>query len=181
MIRKYYLLVLLALMSAGCTRTPGYNYNEGLIYGTIYHIVYESRDGKDLHDEIKKNLGEYNRIFSTFDTVSVISKINNNKPVKINSTFLACFNKSMEISKRTGGAFDITTGPLVNAWGFGPEKRKEMTPAKIDSLLKITGYEKIRLQEGKVINRPGHHPGPGAPDSRLRRLSPGRIPGREGM
>ncbi len=146
------LLIFLVAVLCSCQNAPSkYIYNEGSVYGTIYHIVYESRNGKDMHDEIKNKLGEYNRTFSTFDTVSVISKINHNKPVKINSTFLECFNRSMEISKITGGAFDITTGPLVNAWGFGPEKRKEMTPAKIDSLLKITGYKKIRLQEGKVV------------------------------
>lgn len=149
MIRKYYLL-LLALMLAGCTRTPGYNYNEGLIYGTVYHIVYESPDGSDLHDQIRDNLDRLNSIFSTFDTMSVISKINRNKPVDPDPEFLYCFNRAMEISEITGGAFDITAGSLVNAWGFGPEEKKRMTPEKVDSLKRITGYRKIVITDGEI-------------------------------
>lgn len=147
-------LILLSFVIAGltmCRKPDAYIYNEGYIYGTIYHIVYESPEGEDLHDEIKNKLNAYNAIFSTFDSSSVISKINNNREVDPDELFLKCYLRSMEISEITGGAFDITAGPLVNAWGFGPEERRKMTQDKVDSLLRITGYEKVNLKDGRIV------------------------------
>ncbi len=149
--RYNYLLVIICFaLLFSCSQPAKYIYNEGRIYGTYYHIVYEHPNGDDIHSEIQKKLDEYNKIFSTFDSTSVISKINNNKPVAPDEIFLKCYNRSMEISALTGGAFDITAGPMVNAWGFGPEDKTKMTPKKIDSLKAITGYTKVKLVNGKI-------------------------------
>lgn len=149
LIRIFVVCLILSSLFA-CKNHSKYIYNEGSVYGTIYHVVYESPDGKDIHEEIKDKFDQLNRIFSTFDPSSVISKINNNQPVELCSEFISCFRRSMEVSEITGGAFDITAGSMVNAWGFGPEERKKMTPEIIDSLKAITGYKKIRLSEGKI-------------------------------
>lgn len=143
--------ILAFIFLASCQNTPAkYIYNEGYIYGTNYHIVYESPGGKDLHEEIQNELDRYNKIFSTFDSTSVISKVNNNQPVELDDIFLTCYRRSMEIAEITNGAFDITAGPMVNAWGFGPEDKKRMTQEIVDSLKNITGYQKIQLKNGQV-------------------------------
>lgn len=144
-------ILLLSIGLSACQHKPQYIYNEGYVYGTVYHIVYESPAGKDFQSIINDRLMELNRIFSTFDSCSVISMINNNQPVEPDSLFWHCFYRSMEISEITGGAFDITAGPMVNAWGFGPERRRVMTPEIIDSLRRITGYRKIQVKEGRVV------------------------------
>jgi len=41
------------------------------------------------------------------------------------------------VNRETGGAFDITVAPLVNAWGFGFKHEQMPTSAQVDSLLKI--------------------------------------------
>ena len=51
------------------------------------------------------------------------------------------------------GAFDITVAPLVNTWGFGFKKNQQVDSLTIDSLLQITGYEKISLAQGKIIKK----------------------------
>jgi thiamine biosynthesis lipoprotein len=113
--------------------------------------VYESPTGNDFHEEIRTKLSEYNLMFSPFDTSSVIARINNNEETKLTPEFVKCFNRAIEISEITSGAFDITAGPMVNAWGFGPETKQNMTQEKVDSLKKITGYNKISLENGKII------------------------------
>jgi thiamine biosynthesis lipoprotein len=82
--KKYLLLLaVFALAVCACEKPVSkYIYNEGFIYGTMYHMVYESPEGKDLHEEIKEKLSQYNLIFSTFDKNSVISKVNNNADVE---------------------------------------------------------------------------------------------------
>ena len=147
------LFVILILISAlGCNNTPSkYIYNNGFIYGTMYSIVYESPKGVDFQEEIKKKLDEYTMMFSTYKKESIISKINNNESTELSPEFIACFNQAMKISEITNGAFDITAGPMVNAWGFGPEAKKAMTQQKVDSLILITGYQKVKLENGRIV------------------------------
>jgi len=149
------LITGIILFTTSC-RQPAYVYNEGKIYGTIYLIVYEHPRGVDLHAKIDAELGRLNRIFSTFDTTSQISLINTNQPVVPDSLFINCFNRAREVSELSEGAFDITVAPLVNAWGFGFKHRESITQELIDSLLQLTGYRKVRLEEGRVIkDNPG--------------------------
>ena len=104
----------------------------------------------DFQEEINKKFEKYNMSFSTYEKESVISKINNNQEVELTDEFISCYNRSMEISEITKGAFDITAGPMVNAWGFGPEAKSKMNQEKVDSLIEITGYLKIQLKNGKI-------------------------------
>lgn len=150
--QKYVISILLIAGLASCQNTPSkYIYNQGFVYGTMYSIIYESPKGKDLRDEITEKFKAYTMVFSTYEKESVISKVNENRPVELTPEFLICYNRAMEISEITHGAFDITAGPMVNAWGFGPEEREKMTKEKIDSLIEITGYHKIRLENGRII------------------------------
>ncbi|MEN8118690.1 MAG: FAD:protein FMN transferase, partial [Bacteroidota bacterium] len=144
-----FLLALIFVLNA-CQNTPSkYIYNKGFVYGTMYSIVYESPNGKDFHDEIKKEFSKYTMIFSTYEKESTISKINNNIDTKPEPVFIDCYNRSVEVSDITNGAFDITCGQLVNAWGFGPDEKSKMTSEKVDSLLQVTGYKKITINKGK--------------------------------
>ncbi len=152
--KQVLLIVISFLIISACEKSPSkYIYNKGFIYGTVYSIIYESPDGKDFEDEINKKLKEYTMIFSTYEKESTISKINNNEAVEIGEEFLSCFKRSMEISEITNGAFDITAGPMVNAWGFGPDKKLKMDQAKVDSLTAITGYQKIEMENGEIIKQ----------------------------
>lgn len=149
---KIGLLFVMIMVCTSCQHPASkYIYNKGFVYGTMYTITYESPAAKDFQEEIDKEFKKYTLIFSTYEPEATISKINNNLPVKPESVFIECFNRAQQISEITNGAFDITAGPMVNAWGFGPEERKNMTPDIIDSLKEITGYKKIHLENGKII------------------------------
>lgn len=123
--------------------TMPYQHNEGQIFGTTYHITYQS--DKDLHREILQRLQLVDQTFSTFNDESIISKINRNEPVKLNQMFIEVFDLAKTVSKDTHGAFDITVAPLVNVWGFGFKSGTPPTKAVIDSLRHLTGYEKVKL------------------------------------
>jgi thiamine biosynthesis lipoprotein len=67
--------------------------------------------------------------------------------------FLTVFNKAMEISRETSGAFDITVAPLVNAWGFGFKNGIQPNRHQVDSLCRLIGYEKVSLKDGRVVKQ----------------------------
>ena len=133
--------------------TPAtYRNEKGLIFGTMYSITYES--DKSLRLDIDKELQRFNASLSMFDESSLISRINRNEDVTVDSLFAKVFQLAMMTSEATDGCFDITVAPLVNAWGFGYTNEIGPSDAKIDSLLKITGWEKVKLSpEGKVIKQ----------------------------
>lgn len=128
-----------------------YHRNEGTVFGTTYHIVYESND--DLHDGIMQELKKVDGALSMFNDTSQLARINRNEAVEPDEMFLTVFTRAMEISGLTDGAFDVTVAPLVNAWGFGFEKSQEMTSYKVDSLLQFVGYRNVKLQAGKIVKK----------------------------
>lgn len=130
--------------------TP-YQHNTGLIFGTTYSITYQSNE--DLHKEILAQLHKVNMTFSTFEERSIISKINRNIPVQLNQMFIEVFDLAKQVSKDTNGAFDITVAPLVNAWGFGFKSGIHPTKHTIDSLLTLTGYDKVAVMGSTVKKR----------------------------
>lgn len=106
-------------------------YLEGHAQGTTYHIQYFDSKNRNLHKDIERLLKRFDQSVSTYQSNSLISKINHNeKHGKTDDYFDACFLKAKEIWKLTDGAFDPTVYPLVNAWGFGPEKRTNWNKQK---------------------------------------------------
>ena len=131
-----------------------FNTASGFVFGTVYKIAYQH--DADLKPEIEAELKRFDQSLSPFNDSSVISRINRNEELVTDSFFQTCFNRSMEISRETKGAFDITIAPLANAWGFGFKKGAFPDSLMIDSLLQITGYEKVKLENGKVVKQDPH-------------------------
>lgn len=123
-----------------------YYHNQGHIFGTYYNIRYESTE--DLHQAIQQRLQEFDHSLSMFNPQSVISKVNRNDSVVTDSLFEAMYHEAHAISQLSGGAFDITVAPLVNAWGFGTkiqEPRTKNQDINLDSIKAFVGYQHIRL------------------------------------
>lgn len=123
-----------------------YYHNQGNVFGTYYNIRYESTE--DLHTAIQQRLQEFDHSLSMFNPQSVISKVNRNDSVVTDSLFEAMYHEAHAISQLSGGAFDITVAPLVNAWGFGTkiqEPRTKNQDINLDSIKAFVGYQHIRL------------------------------------
>lgn len=142
---------LLLLFNSCNNPKPKYIFNEGSIFGTLYHITYESPNGEDYKDKIDLELQHLDMSLSTYKKESVLSKVNTNRDVVLDDLFINVFNKAQEISAKTNGAFDVTVAPLVNVWGFGFTEREKISQELIDSIKSFVGYHKVRLENGKVL------------------------------
>jgi thiamine biosynthesis lipoprotein len=140
-------------MSCGQNKndTKNYNYifNQGEIFHTSYHIKYAYE--RSLEKEILEEMERFDASLNPFKANSIISKVNDNQDVELDSFFTTVFNKSMEVSRKSEGKFDITASPLINAWGFGFKNTDSVTPEIIDSLKQFVGYEKISIGENGAI------------------------------
>ena len=148
-----YLCLLWLVLLTSCKKEPvSFITLEGQAQGTTFQITYEDSLRQDYSVEVDSLFKLIDKSMSLWDTSSLISRINRNDSTAIpDEHFINVFRKAREISEYTGGAFDMTVGPLVKAWGFS---RKNIGPPPdsfaIDSLLKITGYRKVRIQDGRI-------------------------------
>ena len=124
----------------------------GEAQGTYYAVTYFAADTLVSQTEIDSLLRAFDLSASVWVDQSVISRINRNEPgVVPDEHFIKIFKIAQRISEDTYGAFDITVGPLVNAWGFGFKNRQNMNQRIIDSLLPLVGYRKVTLSNGRII------------------------------
>jgi FAD:protein FMN transferase len=149
------IIVIIALLLPSCKfRSSVYSNFNGFIQGSTYSIVFENKKNIDpgqLREKVEKLLHDFDKSLSLYNDSSIISRINRNEDVLVDSYFAEAFNKSVKISELTDGAFDITVGPLVRAWGFGPGGHKSISAVNHDSLMKLVGMEKVSLVNGRVL------------------------------
>lgn len=141
------------LLILGCNR--GINNTitiSGAAQGTSYHITYVAGQHSNYRESFDSIFKKINLSLSTYDTGSIISRINrNDTTVTVDQYFSDVFKKSIEVSEKTKGLFDVTVAPIINAYGFGFTKRERITDALIDSLLRFVGYKKVRLVDNKLV------------------------------
>lgn len=147
------IVFFLGLLSSACHEKHEYSSFAGIAQGTTYSIVFENSrkiNATDLRAEVEQILQDFDMSLSLYKDSSILSRINRNEEVIPDKYFIDVFNRSRDISDLTGGAFDVTVGPLVKAWGFGPDEHKNVSPGKVDSLLQLVGMDKVRLDNGFV-------------------------------
>ena len=117
--------------------------HEGVVWTTDYHITYEA--ARDLGDSIQLILGNLDMSVSPYNKASLISAINENKITRIDSHLHRLIDASRIVWRESGGAFDPTVMPLVNAWGFGYKNGTLPSRTQLDSILAFIGLDKVIL------------------------------------
>ncbi|MBA2500272.1 MAG: FAD:protein FMN transferase [Chitinophagaceae bacterium] len=123
----------------------------GEAQGTTYHITYLTKTKISYKEQVDSIFNVIDLSMSTYIPSSIISRINqNDSNVFVDQHFMNVFNKSREVSVKTNGLFDITVGPVINAWGFGFSKKEKVDSSMIDSLLMNIGYHLVQITNNKL-------------------------------
>jgi FAD:protein FMN transferase len=146
------LFVLAAITLFSCNHPEKKVMFQGQTQGTYYAITYFDKQERNFQPQVDSILKAFDLSVSMWVPESIISRINHDDSlVQPDEWFIDIFKRSREISESTGGAFDVTVGPLVNAWGFGFKGKMKMDQAKVDSLRQLVDYRNVRLEDGKII------------------------------
>lgn len=146
----------LALLLSACSRPPEPIILTGETMGTYWTVrltaLPESQDVPGLQAQIGDLLDQVNDEMSTYRQDSVISQFNRapaGTTVALPSGFSRVLTEAMFWAKTTGGAFDPTAGPLVNLWGFGPDRgeRTPPTPEQIEAVRQWVGWERLSFDQ----------------------------------
>ena len=139
---------------ASCRNSdPGFSSFNGFAQGTTYSVVFENSERinlTDLRSEVENILHDFDMSLSLYQDSSILSRVNRNENLKLDTYFIEAFSLSKKLSGMTGGAFDLTVGPLVKAWGFGPDAVKNFTESKRDSLISLVGMDKVEIRDGML-------------------------------
>ena len=124
----------------------------GETMGTTYNITVVdnplSLSKENLKKRIEETLNEVNEKMSNWYNQSEISMVNNNtrgKPIDLSQELFDVINISADIHNKSNGAFDITAAPLIDLWGFGPNKSKKKIPSvsEVNAALEMVGQTKL--------------------------------------
>lgn len=156
---KKLLLILTTLFAlTACKPEPKQIAFEGKTMGTTYHIKYID-DGRvknlpkaeEVQAQLDQLLKTVNDEMSTYQKDSQITQFNQsrevNVPFSISTDFAKVVEEAIRLNKVTEGALDVTVGPLVNLWGFGPDKRLNKVPSaeQIAERAARVGIDKISV------------------------------------
>lgn len=123
----------------------------GAMMGTTYHIKVVADVGDEASSAtamaIEETLKRIDGRMSTYKPDSEVSRLNNapaGVPVAFSEETFNVFEMGLQVNRESDGAFDITVGPLVNAWGFGPDgPTQNPREDELADLLALVGADKI--------------------------------------
>ena len=135
--------------------------------GTTWSVVLNapdlSREGRGAAQAaVQSALDDVNAAMSTWDAASEISRFNavpSSEAVAFSPATFSVLRLAQEVSASTGGAFDVTVGPLVAAWGFGAGARVPGDPLseeELGALMERVGWERLHLDSERSSARKLH-------------------------
>ncbi|MDX7990007.1 FAD:protein FMN transferase [Xenorhabdus sp. Reich] len=153
-------LLFAVMLLAACGGPEQKNLN-GQTMGTYYSVKYVADSSvpapENLQKEIDRLLEEVNDQMSTYRPNSELSRFNQsrevNKPFPVSAATAKVVKEAIRINKLTEGALDVTVGPLVNLWGFGPEGRitKAPTDEELATRRAWTGIDHLSVEGNNLI------------------------------
>ena len=149
--KRLAILLILAIGVAACRQQPKKIVLEGLAQGSYYAITYFDAQNRNFQHEIDSIFHAVDMSVNLWVENSIISKVNRNEEVTLDSIFIDNFRIAQEAARLSDGYFDPTISPIVAAWGFSYKNGDTLTPQLIDSLRTLVDYRKVRIENGHVI------------------------------
>ncbi len=154
MLKKYLWGVFAALFAAGCAGSgteDDYTVVDGTMLGTTLHIVADvpQTSAQELYAAVMELDREAKASMSIFDPTSLLSRLNRNETDSVDRHIAFNLRLADSIGALSGGCYDVTVKPLVEAWGFAG--REAEAHPNIDSILTFVGRDKVRIVEGRLV------------------------------
>lgn len=147
-------LVALAALSLAACADYGRNpiSSTRFLMGTTCTITLYERPPEGIFDRLFDRLEQIDQRMSVQREESEVNAVNRaagRDPVRVSPDTFTVIARGLEFSRLSGGAFDITVGPLVRLWGIGTEQARVPSPQEIRQALRLVGYGGLVLNEAE--------------------------------
>ncbi len=122
----------------------------GETMGTTFNItaIGDDLDENTLAASVQQTLAEVNGKMSNWDPNSEVSSFSastSTDPIAVSKEFALVLTAANEVHEKSGGTFDVTLGPLIELWGFGPRKPEDPVPSdqEIQTALNAVGQDRL--------------------------------------
>ena len=160
---KWLFFACLILLVAGCSGETAYQRLQGPTMGTGWSVSYapgpDTPSAEIVRAGLEAELEAVNASMSTYRAESEISTLNQaplGEAFPLSEAFSEVLMSALAVGEASGGAYDVTVGPLVDLWGFGPgEVAQELPDDKaIQAALNAVGAEYIEVAaDGSALTR----------------------------
>jgi FAD:protein FMN transferase len=149
------IIFLIWVMQSLCS-DPLYRFElKGKAQGTTWAVIYYAKDSviqKKTCDSLLASLDSSLSIYKPYSRINALNQAQ--KTYTADQHLIAVLTMGQQVARTTGGAFDMTILPLVQAWGFGA--RQHTSPpdtATIIALKNCTGYRRLQIRKNKIIKQ----------------------------
>lgn len=143
-------IFIAAIVLSSCRERPKVRTQiDGHALGTYYRVIVVSDKAEELKAEIDSLFRVADNSMSIYNPSSLLSRINRNETDSLDRNLAICIETALKVTRESGGCFDITVKPLVEAYGFagtGPAVYPD-----IDSLRRLVGYDKISIRDNRLV------------------------------
>jgi len=158
---SFFIILFFAVLLTACDNffSPKVDHFYGQTMGTSYTVSISDLPKSITISNVKVGveavLDDVDNKMSTYKNDSEISRFNrtpDNEWFDISQNTYDVINEGLHLSENSYGAFDMTIGPIVNLWGFGPENQPEEVPDQneLTLLLQRVGYQYLQLHNEKL-------------------------------
>src|SRR5262245_13201371 len=119
----------------------------------LFEIVFDAATYRDRTDaavaalDLVEQLEDQLTVFHDSSEVAVLNKWAANEPVIVEERLFSVLKRAVELSKATGGAFDITAGRLSKVWGFFRRQGQMPATSDVDAALATVGWQHLQLDD----------------------------------
>lgn len=143
--------VVITGLLAACGGKPKYVKIDGAMLGTTMHVTADLKGvtPQEFYAAAMQLDAQAKASMSIFDSTSLLCRLNRNQTDSVDRHIAYNLRLADSIGALSGGRYDVTVKPLVEAWGFAGKERTEHP--NVDSILQFVGREKVRIVDGRLV------------------------------
>ena len=148
----YLVAAIVALLGLACSRPNQKEYvtSDGQMLGTFVRVTAcTDRPVGEIFDQMMQLDTEAKQSMSIFEKNSLLSRLNRNETDSLDEHITFCLNRARQMTQISGGYYDVTVAPLVEAYGFAGKDRS--TEINVDSLMEFVGIDKLQIEKNRLI------------------------------
>lgn len=155
-----FIILLFLIFSTSCSQAKPYEM-DAFVMGTVVSQQVYGANAQETSAEVIAKIKDLEALMTINTPGGDVNKLNENAGkgyVQLDPETISVLKNARKISELSGGAFDVTIGPVIKAWGIGTDNPQIPTDASLKELAALIDYTDVHIDEAvnkASLQRPG--------------------------